>query len=110
MGITQGLHRINSIRDTIRADENKIYISTASWCELAIKTGTGKFKGKLSEIRLAAKKSGFIELPITGDHTETVLLLPPIHKDPFDRILVAQAMSETMRLITVDARLESYSE
>jgi len=108
--VIAGSDRINPIRDVILEDENDIYISTASWWELAIKIDTGKFKGKLSEIRVAAKKSGFIELPVTGDHTESVLKLPPIHKDPFDRMLVAQAMSEPMRLITVDSKLESYSE
>lgn len=108
--VLAGSDRINSIRDIILADENDIYISSASWWELAIKIGVGKFKGELSEIRIAAKKSGFIELSVTGDHAESVLQLPPIHKDPFDRLLVAQAMSEPMRLITVDGKLESYSE
>jgi len=68
--------RISSIRDVILADENDIYISTASWWELAIKIGIGKFDGNLTEIRTAAKKSGFIELPVTGDHTESILKMP----------------------------------
>ncbi|WP_246539973.1 hypothetical protein [sulfur-oxidizing endosymbiont of Gigantopelta aegis] len=71
-----GSNRISSIRDVILADENDVYISTASWWELAIKIGIGKFEGNLSEIRMAAKNSGFIELPITGEHTESVLNLP----------------------------------
>ena len=105
-----GSDRINSIRDIILADENDIYISAASWWELAIKIGVGKFAGNLSEIRAAARTSGFIELPVTGEHTETVLQLPPVHKDPFDRILVAQAITEPMRLMTADNKLEAYSE
>ncbi len=108
--VMAGSNRISSIRDVILADENDIYISTASWWELAIKIGVGKFEGNLPEIRVAAKKSGFIELPVTGDHTESVLNLPPVHKDPFDRMLIAQAISEPMRLITADGKLESYSE
>lgn len=108
--VLAGSERIDSISDVILADENDIYVSAASWWELAIKIGVGKFKGDLSELRSAAKKSGFIELPVTGEHTESVLQLPSIHKDPFDRIIVAQAISEPMRLITVDAKLEAYSE
>jgi len=108
--VIAGTNRINSIKDVILADENDIYISAASWWELAIKIGIGKFEGNLPEIRTAAKKSGFIELPVTGDHTESVLNLPPVHKDPFDRILLAQAICEPMRLITADGKLEPYSE
>lgn len=108
--VMAGSNRISTIRDVILADENDVYISTASWWELAIKIGIGKFEGDLPEIRGAAKKSGFFELPITGDHTESVFNLPPVHKDPFDRILVAQAICEPMRLITADGKLEPYSE
>lgn len=108
--VLAGSSRINLIRETILADENDIYVSTASWWELAIKIGVGKFNGKLSEIRNATLNSGFVELPVTGEHTESVLKLPPIHKDPFDRMLIAQAISEPMRIITADGKLESYSE
>ena len=108
--VMAGSERIYSIRDIILDDNTLVYISTASWWELAIKIGIGKFDGKLPQIRQAAKKSGFLELPVTGDHTESLISLPPVHKDPFDRILVAQAISEPMRLITADAKLESYSE
>ncbi|WP_027710314.1 type II toxin-antitoxin system VapC family toxin, partial [Zooshikella ganghwensis] len=56
------------------------------------------------------KESGFVELPVKGEHTEALLQLPPIHKDPFDRLLVAQAITEPMKLMTADNKLDDYSE
>ena len=105
-----GSKRIKPIKNIILNEHNEIYISTASWWELAIKININKFDGDLKEIRKASKESGFIELPITGEHTETLLQLPPIHKDPFDRILVSQAITEPMKLMTADNKLENYSE
>lgn len=52
--------------------------------------------------------AGFIELPITGEHAEKVALLPPIHKDPFDRLLIAQASVEDMTLVTADKTVATY--
>lgn len=53
--------------------------------------------------------SGFQELPITARHAATVALLPDIHRDPFDRILIAQALCEPLRLVTADGMLAKYS-
>jgi len=54
--------------------------------------------------------TGFHELPVTARHAAMVASLPPHHSDPFDRILIAQAMSEPLHLITTDAKLKPYSE
>lgn len=54
--------------------------------------------------------SGFIELPITAKHAAFTSQLPNIHQDPFDRLLIAQAIAEPLRLITVDKKLSGYSE
>lgn len=105
-----GSPHINGIRDTLLSPDTEVFVSVASWWELAIKIGLGKIKADLLELRWAAKASGFTELPILGGHTEYLLKLPPLHKDPFDRLLVAQAMAEPMRLITADDKLEKYSE
>ncbi len=105
-----GSKRIDPVRETILSETNEIFISAASWWELAIKIGLGKLDADLKELRWAAKESGFGELFVTGGHAESLLRLPPIHKDPFDRLLVAQAIAEPMRIITADDKLEAYSE
>lgn len=101
--------QINQVKPLILSNETEVYISTASWWELAIKIGIGKIDVKLDEIRVAAADSGFIDLPILGLHTQALLTLPMLHRDPFDRMLVAQAVSEPMQLITNDNALSAYS-
>ena len=101
---------INKVRDLILSNETEVYVSTASWWELAIKIGIGIIDVKLNEIRAASADSGFIDLPVLGTHTQTLLTLPMLHRDPFDRMLVAQAISEPMRLITSDHALREYSK
>ena len=108
--VLAGSQRIEPIRDVILSDESEVHISVASWWELAIKIGLGKIAVDLPEIRSAAADSGFVELPVKGEHTEALLALPPYHKDPFDRLLLAQATFEPMRLITADSKLGQYSE
>ena len=105
-----GAKRIEPIRDVIIADDNDIFISAASWWELAIKIGLGKLDSALGVLRQAARDSGFIELPVTGEHAEALMSLPPLHKDPFDRLLLTQAIVEPMKLITADEQLGQYSE
>jgi PIN domain nuclease of toxin-antitoxin system len=87
-----------------------VYVSSASILEIAVK---GKLKKVVSDpLRLAQfiVKTGFHELPITARHAATVAGLPPLLSDPFDRLLIAQAMSEPVHLITTDERLKPYSE
>ena len=100
---------INKVRDLILSIESEIYVSTASWWELAIKISIGKIEVDLSMLRTAAADSGFIDLPVLGEHTQALLSLPTLHRDPFDRILVAQAISEPMQLLTNDNVLREYS-
>lgn len=101
--------QINTVRDLILSTETEVYISTASWWELSIKISIGKINVDLSMVRAAAAESGFIDLPVLGVHTQTLLTLPLLHRDPFDRMLIAQAISEPMRLITNDQALREYS-
>ena len=88
----------------------EVYVSSASYWEMAIKIGLGKLHVSLPEIRLAAQNSGFNELPVSGEHTEALLKLADHHRDPFDRMLVAQAISEPMRLLTADVQVAKYTE
>lgn len=87
-----------------------VYVSAASIWEISIKSGLGKLTADPREVLAALGPAGFIELPISGEHAARVLDLPPIHRDPFDRLLVAQALAEPMRLLTNDAMLAGYGD
>lgn len=88
----------------------EVYISAASYWELAIKIGLGKLEVDLLEIRQAAEQSGFMEVPISSEHAIAILGLASHHKDPFDRLIVATAITEPMRLITADKLVAQYTE
>ena len=87
-----------------------VYVSAASVWEISIKSALGKLTADPREVLAALGPAGFIELPISGEHAARVLDLPPIHRDPFDRLLVAQALAEPMRLLTNDVVLAGYGD
>nr|WP_207195413.1 type II toxin-antitoxin system VapC family toxin [Pseudomonas fluorescens] len=87
----------------------EIYVSTATFWEMAIKVGLGKLNVDLEEIRQYCIESGFIELPVSAEHAIAVKDLEPHHRDPFDRIIVATAMSEPMKLMTADPIMARYT-
>lgn len=87
----------------------EIYVSAATFWEMAIKVGLGKLDADLDEIREYCLESGFVELPITSEHAIAVKDLEHHHKDPFDRLIVATAISEPMRLMTADAQIAQYT-
>ena len=89
---------------------SRVYISSASIWEATIKTSIGKLKVDVNQLVMEIANSGFEELPISAKHAAMVAQLPDIHRDPFDRILVAQALCEPLRLLTADAMLGQYSE
>lgn len=91
-------------------NDEDIYVSAASIWEISIKISLGKMRGDPREVIEALAPAGFRSLPITHEHAARVLVLPPIHKDPFDRMLVAQALSEPMILLTNDAALAGYGD
>jgi len=105
----QGASRINPARELIESKEADVYISAVSLWEIAIKTRIGKLIVDINELRLSAKEHAFSELPITGDYIKAYLELPNLHKDPFDLMLLAQAITCPMRLITGDSRMAEYS-
>jgi PIN domain nuclease of toxin-antitoxin system len=102
--------RLGKAKPLILDPANEIAVSTASYLELAIKASQGKIDIDLSQIRAAVAASGYGELPVTGAHAEALAALPWHHKDPFDRILVAQALAEPMRLLTADSAVARYSD
>lgn len=105
-----GSPKIQPVSQLILAPESEVFVSTASLWEIAIKTAIGKLTADLTEIRQAVAASGFIELSIRGEHVETIATLPMHHKDPFDRMIVAQAITEPMRLLSGDRQLAVYTE
>jgi PIN domain nuclease of toxin-antitoxin system len=99
-----------SARTLIDHPENDIYFSVASLWEVAIKCARGDedFQVNPNLFRERLFASGYTELPIKGEHAVAVFNLPPIHKDPFDRLLIAQATVEGILLLTVDKQLTRY--
>ncbi len=99
-----------TLADEIKATldhEPDVYVSAATIWEVAIKQAIGKLPepaGLTERIR----DSGFAELPISSKHAMTAGRLPPIHRDPFDRMLVAQAQHEHLTLVTRDPRCQKY--
>lgn len=96
----------------IEAPENPVYFSAASIWEIAIKTALGKanFRYSPEEIAQGAREAGFVDLPVTAEQGARVACLPPYHRDPFDRLLVAQALLLPAQLITADSALAPYSD
>ncbi len=88
-------------------DADDVYVSGASAWEIAIKASLGKISSKRSVLQ-ATSESGFLELPMTFVHTEQLAMLPPIHRDPFDRMLVAQAIAEGLTVVTRDPAIMHY--
>lgn len=86
-----------------------VYVSAATFWEMAIKVSMGKLDVDLDEIRDHCLESGFIQLPITSEHAIAVKELEPHHKDPFDQLIVATAISEPMKLLTSDPQVAHYS-
>ena len=97
-------------RPLLEAPENQLLFSAASLWEIAIKRGLGRadFQVDPRVLRRGLLDNGYVELPITSEHTVSIDSLPPLHKDPFDRILVAQAMVEGIILLTADALIAQY--
>jgi PIN domain nuclease of toxin-antitoxin system len=89
------------------ADADGVYVSAASAWEIAIKTGLGRLRPTRT-VEQAVDESGFLELPVTFRHAERVGKLPPHHRDPFDRLLIAQADVEELTLVTRDAVFARY--
>ena len=101
--------RINTIKDLIISEEAEVFFSVVSIWEVVIKVRTGKLKVDVDELRQFAIEHAFPELPITGDYLKAYLELPNLHKDPFDHMLLAQAITCPMRFITGDSFLAEYS-
>lgn len=94
----------------LNASSNSLHFSVASIWEVAIKYASGRSNIRIDPVRLrqAFLSEGYIEIEITSTHAAGVVDLPPIHGDPFDRLLLSQALAEKMTLITADRTLARY--
>lgn len=103
-----GNAKIKRISARLLDDDNQVFFSVASLWEVAIKSGVGKLDAEVGEVRKAARESGFEELAVLGSHIEALDGLPDHHRDPFDRLLIAQAIAEPMQLLTADGTVAMY--
>ena len=97
-------------RTLLTNPDNDLLFSPASLWEIAIKNTLGRhdFRVEPRILRRGLLDNGYAELPITGEHAVNIDSLPRLHKDPFDRILLAQAMTEGITLLTSDAQVARY--
>ncbi|MGF6839647.1 PIN domain nuclease of toxin-antitoxin system [Paraburkholderia youngii] len=91
-------------------DASEVFVSSASIWEASIKAGLGKLEVDVNLLVSEIEASGFLELPVRAVHAALVRDLPDIYKDSFDRLLVAQALSEPLRLLSSDGHLSKYTD
>ena len=103
-------HLSKAARSLIDDAENELLFSAASLWEVAIKSTLGRADFQIDPklLRRGLLDNGYVELPITSAHAVAVTSLPPIHKDPFDRLIVAQALMEGITLVTSDQAVSKY--
>ena len=96
-------------RALIDDPRNEILVSSLSVAELQIKANLGKLDIPNDPIGVALAEEGFEELPFTAEHGDVLRDLPSLHRDPFDRMLIAQALVEDCVLVTADAAIRQYA-
>jgi len=94
-------------RAAIADPDNEVFMSAASLWELGLKVAKGKLRLPPNFVQ-TLRLGGFADLPILARHAERSLSLPPVHGDPFDRMLVAQALEEGLVLVSCDQWIASY--
>jgi len=101
--------RLSKKMQTVILEADEVYISSVSIWEACIKKSLGKLDVNIYELVDAVSESGFKELPLSFHHSIAISELPHHHRDPFDRILIAQALCEPLILLTADKILQQYS-
>jgi PIN domain nuclease of toxin-antitoxin system len=91
-------------------DADEVFVSSVSLWEATIKAAAGKLPLEPSRLEQQLRMAGFRPLPVTWSHAVHLRELPLLHRDPFDRMLIAQALSEPLHLLTHDAQLVAYSK
>jgi PIN domain nuclease of toxin-antitoxin system len=97
-------------REIIGSSGNAIFFSVASLWEIEIKATLGRedFRDETVGFRRGLIENDYLELPISGEHALSLRHLPSLHRDPFDRILLAQSLSDNLLLLTSDETLARY--
>lgn len=98
-------------RELLEDPRNEVRYSAASLWEIAIKSAIRRkdFRVDLPLLQATLPAMGIVELPVSGAHALAVATLPPLHRDPFDRLLIAQGLVEGLTLVTHDAAIRRYS-
>lgn len=101
-----------ALRDRLCDGRNQVFFSAVSIAEIAIKSSLGRpeFPFHADELAHAARDTDFLELPLHTRHAQRLAALPWRHRDPFDRLLIAQAVEEGLRFMTADPLLSAYSD
>jgi PIN domain nuclease of toxin-antitoxin system len=102
--------RLSATARSAIVNADVVYVSAVSLWEAAVKIGIGKLEADIGELYAGVAASEFHELPIRGVHAVALARMPAHHRDPFDRMLVAQAISEPLRLLTADKVLKRYTD
>lgn len=95
-------------RSALEGAGNDVFVSAASIWEIAIKSALGKVEADVDQVARASVEAGFQELAVGFVHAARVASLPPHHRDPFDRLLVAQAVEDGLTLVSGDDALAVY--
>lgn len=96
------------VRELVQDTDNVVYVSAATIWEIAIKRALGKLEIGNDYVTEIAEQ-GFVELPVRWQHAELVEALPMLHRDPFDRLLIAQAQALGLTLVTTDEMIGEYA-
>lgn len=106
----KGDRRLSKVARSKILNATEVYVSSASIWEAAIKIKLKKLQVDIQQMIESISESGFVELSITSQHAAGILRLPDIHRDPFDRLLIAQAVAEPLTFLTADGGLKNYSD
>jgi len=107
--VMQGASQLSPQARRLIDGADQVYVSSVSLWEASIKAGLGKLKVDMDLLDRRLRDTAMLPLPMTWDHAAALRGLPRLHGDPFDRMLVAQAVSEPMHLLTHDAALARYT-
>lgn len=106
----EGSFNLSPATTTTIVTADQVFVSSASIWEAATKSSIGKLAVDIDQLIAEIDSNGFQELPVNMRHITALSRLPALHQDPFDRMLVAQAISEPLRLVTADQILASYTD
>lgn len=101
-------HLPKAIRDLLKSNDTEVFCSVISVWEIAIKKSLKRIEFPIETLEGILDKASFSLLPLELSHTKAFAKLPPLHRDPFDRMLIAQAKSEGFTIITRDSEFDRY--